>query len=153
MSRSSKPFVWKKGAVVLVNSPSEPLAQVRLGLRIPSLKAEEHYALLVANAYLGGYFGSRLNAELRDKLSLTYGVTSTINYNKEFATLTLSAPTRHEMVGQLISRVIEILTQMQKEAQSTDEIEAAKAYLEGGFPLLTSTVEAVASRLAHGCVV
>jgi predicted Zn-dependent peptidase len=123
-----------------------------MGFRVPTVRAPEHYPLVVANALLGGYFGSRLNRELRDKMALTYGVTSAITYNREFGEFTISTATANESVGPLIHKITELLTQLKKEALPDEEVETAKAFLTGGFPLLTSTLEAVASRWLTGYV-
>ncbi|MEO5969285.1 MAG: pitrilysin family protein [Bdellovibrionia bacterium] len=142
----------KKDSIVLVNRPLLTQAQIRMGFRVPSVRSPEHYPLLVANALLGGYFGSRLNSEIRDKLGLTYGITSAITYNKEYAEFTISTATRNESVGQLIHKVSESLLQLKNGTVPSTEVDAAKSYLEGGFPLLVSTLESVASRWLTGFV-
>ncbi len=148
----SKSWGLKKNSILLVDRPSLTQAQIRMGFRVPSVRAPEHYPLLVANALLGGYFGSRLNTEIRDKLALTYGVTSAITYNKEFAEFTISTATKNESVGQLIHKVTDLLVELKKGKITAEETATSKAYLEGGFPLLASTLEAVASRWLTGFV-
>jgi zinc protease len=148
----SKKSPTKKSPIILVDRPLLTQAQIRMGFRVPSVQSPEHYPLLVANALLGGYFGSRLNTAIRDKLALTYGISSAITYNKEFAEFTISTATKNESVGQLIRKVTDVLEKLKKETILESEIETAKAYLEGGFPLLASTLEAVASRWLTGFV-
>jgi len=152
-SRSkNKSLIRKRGSIVLLDRPLLTQAQIRLGFRVPSVRSSEYYPLLVANALLGGYFGSRLNTEIRDKLALTYGITSAITHNKEFGEFTISTATRSELVGPLIQKVTDVLELLKKGTIQDSEVEIAQAYLEGGFPLSASTLEAVASRWLTGFV-
>lgn len=142
----------KKGAVLIVDRPNLTQAEVRLGLQAPLIQAPDHYALTVANALLGEYFNSRLNALIRDKLGLTYGISSSISYSKDFAAFTISAATRNEAVGQLIRKTIEVLRDLKKGPLPGEEVQTAKEYLVGGFPLSVSTLGAVASRWLAGYI-
>ena len=89
-------------------------AQVRIGFPSPGIKAPEHYALTVANALLGGYFNSRLNSLIRDKLGLTYGIGSSFSYSKDKANFGISSALEYESVGQLIKKTMEVLEDLKK---------------------------------------
>jgi zinc protease len=142
----------KKGAIVIVDRPDLTQAEVRIGFLAPLVQAPEHYSLAVANALLGEYFNSRLNLLIRDKLGLTYGISSAFSYSKDFATFTISSATRNEMVGQLIRHTLEVLKDLKKGPLPAEEVKTAKEYLVGGFPLSTSTLGAVASRWLAGYI-
>jgi len=142
----------QKYSVLLVDRPELTQAQVRIGFRAPLIQAPEHYPLVVANALLGEYFNSRLNSLIRDKLGLTYAINSSISYSKDFADFSISSATRNESVGQLLHKTIEVLKNFKKGPISTKEVETAKNYLEGSFPLSTSTLSAVASRWLAGYI-
>jgi zinc protease len=139
-----------KGAVLLVDRPKLTQAEVRIGFQAPGLKVPEHYALSVGNALLGEYFNSRLNLLIRDQLGLTYGINSAYSYNRDFAAFTIGAATRNEMVGQLIQRTIGVLKDLKKGPLPPEELQTAKEYLVGGFPLSVSTLGAIASRWIGG---
>jgi zinc protease len=142
----------KKREVLLVDRPSLTQAQVRIGFRAPLIRAPEHYALLVGNALLGEYFNSRLNSLIRDKLGLTYGISSTFSYSRDFGGFTISSATKNESVGELIQKTLEVLRTIKREPVPADEVRMAKEYLIGGFPLGTATLAAVASRWSTGYV-
>jgi predicted Zn-dependent peptidase len=89
---------------------------------------------------------------LRDKLGLTYGIGSAFSYSKELGTFSISSATRNETVGQLITHTIEVLRELKKGPIGADEVGMAKEYLEGGFPLGTATLGAVASRWLSGFI-
>jgi zinc protease len=121
-----------------------------MGFVAPGLKAPERHALAVANALLGEYFNSRLNLLIRDQLGLTYGIGSSIGYNRDFAAFTIGAATRNETVGPLIQRTIGVLKELKTQPIPEEEVKTAKEYLIGGFPLGVSTLGAVASRWLAG---
>ncbi len=144
--------VHKKGAILLVDRPSLTQAQVRMGFQAPPLTSPDHYALVVANALLGEYFNSRLNALIRDKLGLTYGIGSSFAYSKDFSSFTITSSTRNESVGQLIHKSIDVLKDLRRGPVPAEEVQMAKEYLQGGFPLGTATLSAVASRWLSGYI-
>jgi len=142
----------KKNQIIIVNRSGLTQAQVRLGFRAPLLQAPEHYSLVVANALLGEYFNSRLNSLIRDKLALTYSIGSSFSYSKDLGVFTITSATRNETVGQLIHKTMDVLQDLKRGPIGPDEVQMAKDYLEGGFPLSTSTLGAVASRWLAGYV-
>jgi len=141
-----------KHEIVLVGRSGLTQAQVRMGFPSPGIKAPEHYSLTVANALLGGYFNSRLNSLIRDKLGLTYGIGSSFSYSKDDASFGISSATRNESVGQLIKKTLEVLGELKKGPISKEEVDTAKEYLVGQFPLSTSTLGAVAARWLAGFI-
>lgn len=140
------------GQILIVDRKGLTQAQVRMGFRAPLISSPDHYSLTVANALLGEYFNSRLNALIRDKLGLTYGIGSAFSYAKNFGSLTISSATRNESVGELIRHSIDVLKDLKKGPIPQDEVDMAKEYLIGGFPLSTSTLGAVASRWMSGYI-
>lgn len=149
---SPMPAKAARGSVLVVDRPSLTQAQVRMGFRAPLIDSPDHYALVVANTLLGEYFNSRLNALLRDKLGLTYGIGSAFSYSRELAIFTITSATRNESVGPLIARAKETLAELVRGPIPEEEAKVAREYLEGSFPLGTSTLGAVAARWLAGYV-
>lgn len=142
----------KKPGILVVDRPNLSQAQVRIGFPAPLIQASEHYSLVVANAMLGEYFNSRLNSLIRDKLGLTYSISSGFEYNKELATFTISSATQNESVGLLIKKSIEVLKGLKRGPIPPEELKMAKEYLIGGFPLGTATLGSIASRWLGGYI-
>ena len=138
--------------VHLIVRPELTQAQVRIGFQAPLLNSPDHYPLVVANTLLGEYFSSRLNSVIRDKLGLTYSIGSGFSYNKTLASFTIGSATQNQTVGQLISKTVEILNQLKKGPITKEEVQMAKDYLTGGFPLSVSTLGSVAARWLNGYV-
>jgi zinc protease len=139
-----------KSEIFLIDKPNSTQAQVRMGFKIPLIQSAEHYPLTVANALLGGYFNSRLNSLIRDKLGLTYGISSSLAYSKELGTFTISSSTRNETVAPLLQKALGVLETMKRGPLPNEEVDMAKKYLTGGFPLSVATLNSIANRWMLG---
>lgn len=149
VKRSSKPS-WTQGQFVLVDHPGMNQAQIELAEEAPSLRDADHPALVVANTILGEMFSSRLNRQLRDKMALTYSISSHFVIRQKASRWVIGSATRNSE----FPKFIEILKSELKRFESADftaqEVEQAKDYLLGGFPIATSTLYAAASRWMTG---
>jgi len=104
-----------------------------IGKRLWIREVEEYTRFMVMNTALGGYFGSRLMANLREKNGFTYGVGSGLSrmqFSDVFKISTdvgaeISADARRE-----ITHEIEIL---QTEHLPADELQRVKTYMSGSF--------------------
>lgn len=70
-----------KGKVVLMDAPNAQSASIRVGHLVPKYNPETADAVKLANGPLGGFFGSRLNMNLREEKGWTYGVNSGVRTN------------------------------------------------------------------------
>ncbi|MEK7692049.1 MAG: pitrilysin family protein [Bdellovibrionota bacterium] len=142
----------KKALILLANRTGVNQAHIRIGFKAPLINSPDHYALTVANALLGEYFGSRLNAVIRDRLGLTYGVNSGYQYSRGFAYFSIGTSTKNETVAQLITKSLDILEETRNGPLPEEEVGMAKEYLLGSFPVGTATLGSVASRWLSGVV-
>lgn len=145
-----KAFIKPGHAILLVDRPDATQTQVRIGFRAPLITSPQHHALTVGNALTGEYFNSRLNSVVRDKLGLTYAINSGMTYAKDAAYFSVAAATRNEAVGKLLQTVQAILKDLQGGDVSDEEVQMAREYITGSFPLALSTLNAVASRWLGG---
>lgn len=130
----------------ILDRPELSQAQLRLGWASTPLRTEGRAALEVGNAMLGESFGSLLNSKLRDELQLTYGVGSSFTYYRDHSVFTVHSATRPDLMGRLLQETLTVLDGLQRKGARPEDVESARAYLEGNFPLQTSTLSAVASR-------
>jgi zinc protease len=102
----------------------------------------------VANYILGGGgFSSRLMEEVRVKRGLTYGVsTSLASYNKA-AVMQGSVATRANAIRQTVQVVKDTMAKFAAEGPSQQELDDAKTYLTGSFPLAFASNSGTASQL------
>jgi zinc protease len=102
----------------------------------------------VANYILGGGdFSSRLMQEIRVKRGLTYGIsTSLIAYNKA-AVMQGSVATRANAIRQTVQVVKDTLANFAKNGPTQQELDDAKTYLTGSFPLAFASNSGTAAQL------
>ena len=100
----------------------------------------DFYALTVMNYILGGGgFGSRLMDEIRVKRGLAYSVGSFFDPHKYRGSFQIVLQTKNDSAQEAISLAIEQMERMQRELVSKQELERAKKYLSGSFPLRLDT--------------
>ena len=71
--------------------------------------------IYLLNMALGGFFGSRLMKDVREKRGLTYGIGSRVSLQNGLFHLQISSQMNSENVDSAISAIQEILTSLQKE--------------------------------------
>jgi zinc protease len=100
----------------------------------------DFYALTVMNYILGGGgFGSRLVDEIRVDRGLAYSVASFFGAGKYQGSFQIILQTKNASAREAISLAIEQMKLMQRELVSKQELERAKKYLTGSFPLRLDT--------------
>jgi len=83
----------------------------------------------------GGGFGSRLMEELREKRGLTYGVASYLVPMDLAATYQGSFASANDKVAEAVALVRDEWAKLAAEGVTAEELEAAKTYLTGAYPL------------------
>lgn len=110
----------------------------------------DYYALSVMNHILGGGgFGSRLFEEIRVKRGLAYGVHSGFDSGISIGSFRIVLQTKNESSREAVSICIREMKEMQKEMVSEEELERAKKYLTGSFPLRLDTQQELAHFLVQ----
>lgn len=96
----------------------------------------DFFAAFVLNHILGsGGFGSRLMDELREKRGLTYGVGSYLVPMDLAATYQGSFASANDKVAEAVALVRAEWAKLAENGVSAEELEAAKTYLTGAYPL------------------
>jgi len=97
---------------------------------------EDFFAAHILNHVLGGGgFESRLMQEVREARGLTYGI-GTYLVPKDYAEMVLgSVASSNETMAEAITVVREIWAQTAAEGMTAEELEAAKTYITGEYPL------------------
>ncbi len=99
------------------------------------------YAALIADYILGGgSFASRLMDEVREKRGLAYGVGTNLVPFESGPLILASVGTRNDAVAESISVIQEEWRKFQAHGPTAQEVEDAKLYMTGSWPLrFTST--------------
>jgi zinc protease len=110
----------------------------------------EYYALTVMNYILGGGgFASRLLEEIRNKRGLAYSVDSFFDYGKYPGSFQIVLQTKNPSAHEAISLALEQMKKIRENPVSEKELEGAKKYLIGSFPLRIDTQSKLASFLVQ----
>ncbi len=96
----------------------------------------DFFPAFVANEVFGGSgLQSRLSMEVREERGLTYGIGSYL-VNWDHANMLLGQfASANDRVGEAIQVVIDEWSKMAEEGVSSEELETAKTYLTGAYPL------------------
>ena len=115
-------------------------ASIILGQAGVTRENPDYYALTVMNYILGGGgFSSRLMEEIRNKRGLAYSVYSFFDPGKLPGSFQVALQTKNVSARDAISIAREQMKRIQKEPVSEKEIEGARKYLIGSFPLRLDT--------------
>ena len=115
-------------------------ASIILGHAGVSRDNPDFYAITVMNYILGGSgLSSRLMEEVRNKRGLAYSVNSFFEPGKFPGSFQIGLQTKNVSAREAISLAREEMKRIQKEPVSEKEIEGARKYLIGSFPMRMDT--------------
>jgi zinc protease len=135
--------------VYLVNKPDAVQSSIRIGHIGIARNNPDFLSVTVMNTILGGYFGSRINYNLREKHGFTYGARSGFSariYPGEFS---VDADVRNNVTDSSVAIVIEELKNIVASHVTDEELQTVKNYLTGVFPLQLETANSVATRVIN----
>lgn len=127
----------------MMHEETLPVPSVQSGLRMgkvmPDNSHADYPALHLTSVLLGGYFGSRLMKNIRERLGFTYGISSnffSIPYNNIFFIAT-ETPRKH--VAQCVAEIRKDLLDLQTRPVSQEELTNARNFMLGQFCRITET--------------
>ncbi len=129
-------FVSKSGAVQSIINITYPV----------ELKpdSDDWIKARVMNVLLGGFFGSRINQNIREDKGYTYGARSSLSYDREIGSFTASAPVRNEVTAASITEFLKELNRIRDEKVTDKELTLVKNYLTGSFARSLESPQTVA---------
>jgi len=146
------PFITafaKEQKTVKINRPITQ-ANIILGHSGVSRENPDFYALTVMNYILGGGgFASRLVGEIRNKRGLAYSVASFFDPGKYPGSFQIVLQTKNLSAREATSLALQQMELIQKEPVSEKELEGAKKYLIGSFPMRLDTQGKLANFLTQ----
>lgn len=129
----------KKPQILKINK-SLTQASIILGHLGISRDNPDYYAVLVMNYILGGGgFSSRLMDNIRDNKGLSYHVDSHFFANKYAGSFRAALKTKTRSANTAIAEIIMEIERIRTEPVSDQELNDAKSYLTGSFPLRIDT--------------
>ncbi|NRA86486.1 MAG: insulinase family protein [Rhizobiales bacterium] len=138
------PFVG--GGQIVRHHMDVPQAVVNFALPSIPQDDDDFMQLMVLNHILGGGgFSSRLMEEIREKRGLTYGIHTSLMPLKHGSLITGSAATSVDKMPETIKILLQEVEKMHDHGVTDDELNDAKTYLTGAYPLRFDT----GSKIAH----
>jgi len=103
----------------------------------------------VMNTILGGFFGSRINYNLREKQGYTYGARSGFNSRIQKGDFCVETEVRSDVSCHAVQLILDELKKITEEYITDEELNLVKNYLAGTFPLQLETANSVASKVIN----
>jgi zinc protease len=134
---------------VVTRQITRELTQATVYLGRPGIKQDhpDYFALVVANYILGGGSASRLYRRVRDEAGLAYAVFSHLSPGRYGSSYVVSLQTRLDGVADAVRLVKEEMARLGKAPVDQRELDLARSYLIGSFPLRLDTSGKVAGLL------
>lgn len=131
----------------LLDKPDAVQTQIRLGKFSIRRSDPDYLPLEVTNHIFGGSYNSRLNTEVRIKKGLTYDASSSLNAHRYAGSLSVNTFTRTETTVEALKLVMNLLGGMANGEITQRELNFARDYLAGVYPISCETAEQVADRV------
>ena len=125
LDKAQVDFVHKPGAVQSVINITYPV-ELRPGT--PDVIRSR-----VMNALLGGYFNSRVNANLREGHGWTYGARTSLNSDKLIGSFTASASVRNAVTDSSVIEFLKEMNRLRTEPVPASELQVVKNVITGQF--------------------
>jgi zinc protease len=140
--------VAKGSGDVVVVEQDVPQTSIVLGQQGIRRNDPDFYAAYVVNFVLGGGgFSSRLFEEVREKRGLAYSVYSYLSPYDHGALVVAGVGTENGRAGKSLEIIREQWARIAKDGLTEEDLEHAKRYLTGSFPLRLTTTENIADML------
>lgn len=139
----------RERTIHVVDRPGSVQSEIRVGHVGVARSDPDVFPLTVLNSALGGAFTSRLNLNLRERNGFTYGVRSRFAFRSHPGAFHVHTAVGAEVTAPAVREIIGELERLVSGGPTAEEIESARDYIAGIFPLRQETVGQVASRVSE----
>ena len=147
MSHPAPPKPRADRAVYIVDKPGAVQTTLIVGLPTIDASQKDAIPLAVTNNVLGGYFSSRMTANLRENKGYTYSPYSQVSNRYRDATWAQNADVTTAVTGASLKEIFHEIDRLQAEAPGEAELESVKNYMLGTFVLRNSDRFGIISQL------
>ena len=131
----------------VIHRPGSVQTEIRVGHPGVPRRIPDYHALAVMGAILGSLFNSRLNRKLREEKGYTYGAGAAFDLRRAAGPFTARAAVNTEVTVPALVDIVAEVERMRAAVVDKSELQAAKDYLVGVFPLRFETPGAVVGAL------
>lgn len=133
--------------VVIVDRPGSVQSMVMVGHDGPPRAIDDYVPMTTMSMVLGGMFSSRLNLKIREEKGYAYGAFGGFDTRKDGGVFVARAAVQSEVTAPALADIISEIERMQTGGVESAELEQARAYRSGVFPISFAGVMAVGSGL------
>jgi len=127
--------------ICFTDTPRSQDAVVYIGFVLPPKTKETYFPVLAMNQVLGGTHTSRLFMKLRESKGYAYWAFSGIEYHNNCGIFLIRARIRKDVVKESVDAIMSEINRIKTQKIPIQELELAKAYLLGHFPVELSSPE------------
>jgi len=106
---------------------------IRIGRILFNKTHDDYFKFQVLNTILGGYFGSRLMANIREDKGYTYGIGSGITNLVRSGYFFISTEVGAEVTSATLDEIYKEIKKLRTDLISTEELETVRNYMLGNF--------------------
>jgi zinc protease len=123
-TKQQKHFIYKEDAIQ---------SAIRVGRVLFNKTHPDYFKFQVLNAILGGYFGSRLMANIREDKGYTYGIGSGVVNLVNTGSFYISTEVGNNVTSQTLKEIYKEIKILREKLVSVDELETVRNYILGQF--------------------
>ena len=133
--------------VVVVDRPGSVQSMLYVGHDGPPRAIPDFVPVTTMALTLGGMFNSRLNYRLREDKGYTYGAFGSFDFRRHGGVFAARTAVRTEVTGAALVDLVKEITLMHDAGVTEAELERARSYRAGVFPISFAAAGTVASAL------
>jgi predicted Zn-dependent peptidase len=138
-----------KVTVDVIDRPDASQSNIWLGLPTINPTHDDWIPLQVSNTLLGGFFSSRITANIREDKGYTYSPFSTLSPRYRDGYWAQIAAITTEVTGPAIEEILSEIDELQENPPPPEELEGVKNYTAGVFVLQNSTRNGIINILSY----
>ncbi len=123
----------QKGKEIFIEREDAVQSAIKIGRMLFNKTHEDYCAFQVLNTILGGYFGSRLMANVREDKGYTYGIGSGITNLVHGGYFSISTEVGADVLRPALSEIFFELKKLREEPVKAVELETVRNYILGQF--------------------
>jgi predicted Zn-dependent peptidase len=133
--------------VYFIQRPNSIQSSIAMGNIVVKRGDPRWYELSLGNSLFGGAFNSRIVRNIREEKGYTYSPGSVLTGFADAGFYRFTADVRNEVTGATLAEVFKEIDTFRAEGSDGDELQGAKSYLRGLFPVQTATQSGLAATL------
>ncbi|MEE9269810.1 MAG: insulinase family protein [Candidatus Krumholzibacteria bacterium] len=138
-----------KTQIYIYHKPGAVQTEIFVGHLAPKATNPDWAAMIVGNRVLGAGSDARLFANIREEKGWTYRVNSRFARERDLGTFIARTPVRTAVTDSALVELLMEIKRIKSEPITADELQNAKNYLIGNFPISIETPDRIAAQVAQ----